>query len=74
MNVVRVENVRSQTEIGMRKIAVAEDDQGARPSKRRDLTKKSRTKHEDVLGTFKIPITTKQADGAAESSEKVTYL
>merc|ERR1711953_1656899 len=30
-NVVRVENVRNQTEIGMRKIAVAEDDQGARP-------------------------------------------
>ena len=74
MNVVRAENVRSQKEIGMRKIAVAEDDQGARPSKRGDPTKKSRTKHEDVLGTFTIPITTKQADGAAESSEKVTFL
>merc|ERR1719494_408369 len=70
LNVVRVENVRSQKEIGMRKIAVAEDDRGARPSKRGDPTKKSRTKHEDVLGTFTIPITTKQADGAAESSEK----
>ena len=74
MNVVRAENVRSQKEIGMRKIAVAEDDQGARRSKRGDPTKKSRTKHEDVLGTFKIPIITKQADGAAESSEKVTFL
>jgi len=70
LNVVRAENVRSQKEIGMRKIAVAEDDRGARPSKRGDPTKKSRTKHEDVLGTFTIPITTKQADGAAESSEK----
>merc|ERR1719495_903465 len=68
LNVVRVENVRSHTEIGMRKIAVAEDDQGARPSKRGDPTKKNRTKYDEVLGTFKIPITTKQADGAAESS------
>ena len=74
MNVVRLENVRSQTEIGMKKIAVAEDDQGARPSKRRDLAKKSRTNYDDVLGTFRIPITTKQADGAAEGSEKVTFL
>merc|ERR1712013_233548 len=70
VNVVRVENVRRQSEIGMRKIAVAEDDQGARPSKKGDHTKKSRTKNEDVLGTFKILITTKQADGAAESSEE----
>merc|ERR1719204_2661102 len=69
LNVVRVENVRSQTE-RVRKTAVAEDDQVARPSKRGDPTKKSRTKNEDVLGTFKIPITTKQADEAAESSEK----
>jgi len=69
LNVVRVENVRSQTE-RMRKTAVVEDDQGARPSKRGDPSKKSRTKHEDVLGTFKIQITTKQTDGAAESSEK----
>merc|ERR1719474_745121 len=72
--VVRVENVRSQTEIGMKKIAVTGDDQGARPIKRRDLTKKSRTKHEDVLGTFKVPFTTKQADGEAESSEKEKWL